>query len=65
MPNNILFLIVFLSQIFLLSLYFPMKILGRMRYVRKTYPPSQYPKLYTKPIEYYEKEQRNYQITNQ
>ncbi len=65
MSDNILFLIVFLSQIFLLSLYFPRKILGRMRYVRKTYPPSQYPKLYTKPIEYYEKEQRNYQIINQ
>ena len=40
-----------------------------MSYVVDTYPPSKYPKLYpklyTKPIEYFEKQQRNYKIINQ
>jgi hypothetical protein len=36
-----------------------------MRYVFDTYPPSTYPKLYPKPIEYYEKKQRNYRTLNQ
>ena len=31
-----------------------------MRYVFETYPPSTYPKLYPKPVEYYKKAQRNY-----
>ena len=35
-----------------------------MRYVFETYPPSTYPKLYPKPIEYYTKAQRNYRIVN-
>jgi hypothetical protein len=51
--TNSLFYIAFLSQIFLLSYYFPKKILSRTQYVMDTYPPSQYPRLYPKPIEYY------------
>ncbi len=35
-----------------------------MRYVFETYPPSTYPKLYPKPIEYYTKAQRNYRTMN-
>ena len=35
-----------------------------MRYAFETYPPSTYPKLYPKPIEYYEKARRNYRILN-
>jgi len=50
---NILLGIAFLGQIFLISYYYPEKILARMDYVRATYPPSQYPRLYPKPIEYY------------
>jgi len=65
MPDNILFYIVFLSQILLASFYFPKKVLGRVRIVMEQYPPSKYPKLYSKPIEYYEKGQRNYQKMNQ
>jgi len=60
-----LFYLVFLSQIVLISFYYPRKILGRMRYVFDTYPPSAYPKLYPKPVEYYEKTQRNYRTMNQ
>ena len=41
MPDNILFYAVFLSQILLLSFYFPRKMLKRISYVLATYPPSQ------------------------
>jgi len=51
--TNTLFYVTFLSQIFLLSYYFPTKLLERMRYVLETYPPSKYPKLYPQPLEYY------------
>ena len=38
--------------------------LSRIQHVFETYPPSKYPKLYPKPIEYYEKARRNYKNTN-
>ena len=50
---NIFFAIAFLGQIFVTSYYFPRKILARMDYVRATYPPTQYPRLYPKPANYY------------
>ena len=65
MSEDILFYAVFLGQILLISFYFPRKILGQMRYVITTYPPSTYPKLYPKSIEFYEKALRNYRIVNQ
>ncbi len=61
---QILFYFVFLSQILLISFYFPKKILNRMRHVFDTYPPSGYPKLYPKPVEYYEQRRRNYRTMN-
>ncbi len=64
MPEHMLFHVVFLSQILLISFYYPRQILSRMRYVFETYPPSTYPKLYPRPIEYYEKAQRNYRSVN-
>ncbi len=50
MPDFILvlFYLVFLSQIFLLSFYYPQKFYQRMRYVTENFPPSKYPKLYPK-----------------
>ncbi len=51
--SNNLFYIAFLSQIFLMSYYYPNKMLQRMQHVVKTYPPEAYPKLYTGPIEHY------------
>ncbi len=51
--TNTLFYITFLSQIFLISYYFPNKLIARMKWVLETYPPSEYPKLYPKPLEYY------------
>jgi hypothetical protein len=65
MPEDILFYVVFLSQILLISFYFPRRMLGQMRYVIKTYPPLTYPKLYPNPIEFYEQAQRNYRLANQ
>ena len=64
MPEHIFFHVVFLSQILLISFYYPRKMLNRMRYVFERYPPSTYPKLYPKPIEYYKKSQRKYRIMN-
>jgi len=52
---NILFNIVFISQIILLSWYYPNKIINRIKKVMKDYPPSEYPKLYLKPQSYYQK----------
>jgi len=51
--SNNLFYIAFLSQIFLMSYYFPNKLLARMRHVLATYPPQTYPRLYPRPIEHY------------
>lgn len=51
--TDILFYIAFLGQIFLISWYFPRKVLTRVRYVMETYPPERYPKLYPQSIERY------------
>jgi len=59
-----LFYIAFLGQIYLISYYFPEKILRRMRFVLKTYPPAQYPRLYPKPIEFYQIGQWAFMIVN-
>jgi len=40
------FYAVFLSQIYLLSVYFPGKIIRRVRYMLANFPPEDYPKLY-------------------
>ncbi len=64
MPEHILFYVVFLSQIFIISYYFPRKIYRQSRYILDTYPPATHPKLYTKPIECYEIARRNYQYVN-
>lgn len=64
MPENILFYIIFLSQIFLISYFYPRKILRRMKYVLATYPADTYPRLYPKPVVYYENGQRNFRLIN-
>ncbi len=64
MQEPMLFYLVFLSQVLLVSFYFPRKLLRRVRYVVDTYPPSQYPKLYPVPIDVAEKAQRNYRNVN-
>lgn len=49
----LLFYGIFLSQIFLISIYFPMRIRSRILYILKNYPPKDYPKLYPKPFDFY------------
>jgi hypothetical protein len=56
---------VFISQILLISYYFPRKILGRMRSVMETCPPENYPRLYPRSIEYYKLGQRIFKVINQ
>jgi len=53
MNNTILFILIFFSQILLLSYYLPRKIRQRVKYIFKTFPPADFPKLYPKPIEVY------------
>ena len=50
---NLLFFAAFLSQIFLISFYYPRKILRHESFVLETYPPSEYPKLYPNTPEKY------------
>ena len=64
MPDNILFYFVFLSQILLISYYYPKQLLGRIKYVLETYPQSKYPKLYPKSSECYKIRVRDYRIIN-
>lgn len=43
--------IVFLAQIFVISIHFPGKVAARIRYVLDNFPPDQYPKLYPSPYD--------------
>ncbi|MCB9059691.1 MAG: hypothetical protein H6627_14090 [Calditrichae bacterium] len=61
---NFLFYLVFASQVFLVSFYYPNRILERTRQVVAKFPPQSHPKLYPKPLEYYAKAQRNYRMIN-
>ena len=55
----ILFLLVFSSQVLLISWFYPRRVVGQMWEVLRKYPPSTHPKLYPLPIEYYERRLRN------
>jgi len=59
MGETILFCIVFLSQILLISVLYPRRIISRGRYVLQNFPPSTHPKGYPQPVEYYERWLRN------
>ena len=47
MLENIFYYPVFICQIFVLSYYFPNKILARANYIFEHYPANEYPRLYT------------------
>jgi hypothetical protein len=64
MQQHLLFHMVFLSQILVISYFIPSRIYGRMKYIFDTYPPSAYPKLYPRPVEYYESGRRLYRNLN-
>jgi hypothetical protein len=60
----ILFFIVFASQVLLISWLYPRRVISRGRHVLQNYPPAAYPKMYTQPIEYYERRLRTYARLN-
>ena len=62
--NHILFYIVFLSQILLISFYFPRKLLNRTKHIFKKFPPKQYPNLYPKTEIFYLKAHQWYKNGN-
>jgi len=62
--QDYIFYFVFFSQIVLISFYYPRKMLKRFTGVLELYPPKQYPKLYTKPIEYYWNAKCNFKMIN-
>jgi hypothetical protein len=55
----VLFFFVFLSQVLLISWFYPRRVVSRMRDVLQKYPPSTHPKLYPLPMDYYERRLRN------
>jgi len=64
MPENIIFYIIFLSQILLISYYYPKQVLDRMTTVLEKHPPDQYPKLYPRPHSFYTQGQKRYRVLN-
>ena len=62
---DIIFYIVFISQLLLISHYFPKKLIERAKFVFATYPPSEYPKLYPKSIDQEEKGLTRFSRLNQ
>jgi len=64
MTVKMLIVVALLSQCLVISYFFPRRRLGRLRLLLTTYPPATHPRLYPRPIEFYENAQRNYQIAN-
>lgn len=62
--STTLFYMVFLSQILLTSWYFPRRLLGRMQHILETYPPTEFPKLYPRPIDEYKLAQWKFRMVN-
>jgi uncharacterized membrane protein len=65
MSINILFYILFLSQIILISYYYPKQIVKRIEAVLKNYPPALYPKLYPESVDKVIAAKARYQLLNQ
>lgn len=64
MGETILFCLVFLSQVLLISWFFPRRVISRGRYVLQHFPPSTHPKAYTHPPEDFERWLRNIERVN-
>lgn len=64
MGETLLFCFVFLSQIFLISVLFPIRGWARGKYVLENCPPSTHPKLYAKPVEWHVRVLRTYMGLN-
>src|SRR5689334_17022466 len=64
MGETILFCFMFLSQVLLISWFYPRRVINRRRYVLQNFPPSTHPRLYPQPIEYYERALRKFARLN-
>ncbi len=64
MPTSVLFYLIFISQIWLLSYFYPRKILDRIRFVIKNHPPQEYPKLYPESLDKVQRVQQIYKFLN-
>lgn len=64
MSNNIVFYWVFISQIVLISLYYPNKIVKRLNQLIETHPPAEFPKLYTQPVKQFIKMKQLFMLLN-
>ena len=64
MANQVLFYVVFLSQVLLISFFLPRQVLDIVRYVVKNYPPTSYPRLYPVSLDKAERAQRGYRNLN-
>jgi len=62
--QELLFYVVFISQILLISYYYPKQVSNRINYVLTNFPPEQYPKLYPKSMDYQKLVLRIYQLLN-
>jgi len=60
----IAFFFVFLSQVLLISWFFPRRILSGIRYVQHNFPPATHPKMYPQPVERYQRVARNFARLN-
>ncbi|TWX56297.1 hypothetical protein [Colwellia hornerae] len=65
MSINILFYVLFLSQIILISYYYPKQIIKRIEGVLKKFPPESYPKLYPESADKVIAAKIRYQLLNQ
>jgi hypothetical protein len=59
MGETLLFCFVFLSQVLLISWFYPTRVIGNSRYVLRNFPPATHPKLYPYPLESLERWHRN------
>ncbi len=64
MSNNIIFYWVFISQIVLISVYYPNKIVKRLNLLLETHPPAEFPKLYTQSVNQFNKMKQLFMILN-
>lgn len=60
----ILFCIAFLGQVLLVSWLYVGRVVRERRYVLRNFPPTTHPKLYTQPVEYYERKLRKVVLVN-
>ena len=65
MSIHILFYALFLSQIILISYYYPTQIIKRIDGVLKKFPPKDYPKLYPESLDNVITGKKRYQLLNQ